>query len=349
MLTVPVPILNFDNGRRQHTHHRSQRRPRQSLRIPISLLPHSETHQGIFTVRNLSSAAEIQEALALSSTHHHVTPLNLSSLASIRATASSLTKRISSGEIPPIRALVLNAAIQQVDGKTYTTDGYESHFAVNYLANFLFVLLMLGSMDKERGRIVCISTALHDSTHWMNRSTFSDGEREMFKNMESVVDGGEDGTDEEKAGMQRYATSKFLLVMFMYALQRRLDSSPTLFKVSIFSLDPGGMGGAELTKRGSAASKFLWTYIMPAIQSWAVYFWPNGFLRTNDKSASDVLRACFDTEVVGRYPKGVFMNGGQIGMASWEARDEGKQGILWDGSVMLVGLGEGDTVLENWK
>ncbi|KAH6701396.1 hypothetical protein BKA61DRAFT_205325 [Leptodontidium sp. MPI-SDFR-AT-0119] len=311
--------------------------------------PHSQTHHGIYTVRNLSSAPKLQEILASASPHHHVIPLDLSSLASVRVTASALKKRISSGEIPPIRTMVLNAAVQQVDGKTYTIDGFESHFAVNYLANFLFVLLMLGTVDSESGRIICISTALHDSFHWMNRSIFLDGEREMFKDMKSVADGGEDGADKEKAGMRRYGTSKLLLVMFMYELQCRLNSSPTLSKISILTLDPGGMGGAELTKRGSATSKFLWTHVMPTVQNWAVYFWPNGILRTNEKSAGDVLKACFDTEDLGECPKALFLNGSEIGQASVEARDEGKQRILWGGSLGLVGLVEGETVLEDWR
>lgn len=109
------------------------------------------------------------------------------------------------------------------------------------------------------------------------------------------------------------------------------------------------MGGAELTKRGSAASKFLWGYIMPAVQSMAVHFWPNGVLRTNVKSAEDVLKACFDTKTIGEYPKAVFLNGSEKANSSLESRDEKKQKTLWVDSLKLVGLKEGDTVLQNWR
>lgn len=55
--------------------------------------------------------------------------------------------------------------MQHVEGKIITVDEFESHFAVNYLANYLFLFMILESTDKERGRIVLISTALYDSYH----------------------------------------------------------------------------------------------------------------------------------------------------------------------------------------
>lgn len=179
--------------------------------------PYGKTYHGIYAVRNPSSAPELQKVLTSASKDHHLIPLDLSSLASIRATAKSLNQRVEAGELPAIRALVLNAAVQQVNGKTVTVDGYESHFAVNYLANFLFVLLVLGSMDREHRRIVMISTAMHDSYHWMNKGKFEEGKKEMYSDTESVAKGGNEDVegDEENAGMRRYATSKMLLVMFM--------------------------------------------------------------------------------------------------------------------------------------
>lgn len=108
------------------------------------------------------------------------------------------------------------------------------------------------------------------------------------------------------------------------------------------------MGGADLVKRGPATTRFLWQNVMPTLQSLSVYFWPNGILRTNTKSAEDLLVACFDTEKFGKYPKAVFINGSELGSSSVESMDEEKQRQLWTDSLRLVGLGEGETVLENW-
>jgi hypothetical protein len=75
--------------------------------------------------------------------------------------------------------------VQHVEGKIITADEFESHFAVNYLANYMLVLMILESTDKEGGRIVMIFTALHDSYHWMSNRTFRAGEKEMFRDIDT--------------------------------------------------------------------------------------------------------------------------------------------------------------------
>jgi hypothetical protein len=106
------------------------------------------------------------------------------------------------------------------------------------------------------------------------------------------------------------------------------------------------MGGAELTKRGSSASKLLWAYVMPVIQNVCVYLWPNGVLRTNTKSARDLVMACFDSQDYGNTSEAIFLNGTDKVMSSKESMNEAKQEQLWKDSVRLLGLREGDTVLK---
>ena len=116
----------------------------------------TSSYKGQFAVRNPSTATSLQAVLAASSSakDHEVITMDLSNLSSVRKAAKEINDRVKSGEILPIRALLLNAALQHVSGQTYTDDGLESNFAVNYLANFLLALLLLPSMDKEAGRIV---------------------------------------------------------------------------------------------------------------------------------------------------------------------------------------------------
>jgi NAD(P)-dependent dehydrogenase (short-subunit alcohol dehydrogenase family) len=302
--------------------------------------PHATQYHTIYAVRNPSKAFSLNTILstAPSSHSHELLPLDLTSLTSIRATATSLNARIAAGEIPPIRALILNAAIQKPDPVTLTQDGYEEIFAVNYLANFLLVLLLLPSMESH-GRIIAISSALHDSEHWMNNSHFPAGKKEMFTSMDQLVRGEDDldGTEEELA-MRRYGRSKCLLIMFMLALQRHLNSSPAYSNISTMSLNPGGMGGAELSKRGPWPKRFMWTYIFPVVQEIAVWWWPNGALRTNSKSAADLL-ALVVREDVG---KGEYWDGGVRGESSGESKDLGKHDLLWKESLRLVGLSEAE-------
>jgi NAD(P)-dependent dehydrogenase (short-subunit alcohol dehydrogenase family) len=199
--------------------------------------PHAQSYDGIYAVRNPSTAHELSKVLSSAKTPHsyELLPIDLSSLDSVRAAAVLLNRRVSAGEIPPIQALILNAAVQHVEGMVVTVNGWESHFAVNYLANFLFVLMILESMDKEQGKIVMISTAMRDSYHWMNSRAFPKGDKEMFTDAETIAHGGDDGeTESEKhnEGMRRYAISKCLLAMFMYVLPfSSLSDHPDIFQV----------------------------------------------------------------------------------------------------------------------
>ncbi|MFF4352877.1 hypothetical protein [Streptomyces sp. NPDC001530] len=63
----------------------------------------------------------------------------LVSLESVRSDATEIRDRLDSGELPPLRGFVGNAGMQYTNGLTETPDSLESTFAVNVLANHLFV------------------------------------------------------------------------------------------------------------------------------------------------------------------------------------------------------------------
>jgi hypothetical protein len=70
------------------------------------------------------------------------------------------------------------------------------------------------------GRIVAISTAMHDSRHWMNSHAFPGREKDIFAEMELGTHGRQDGEtlgEKHTEGVRRYAIIKCSLVMFMFA------------------------------------------------------------------------------------------------------------------------------------
>ncbi|KAJ0385506.1 hypothetical protein COL922a_006257 [Colletotrichum nupharicola] len=79
--------------------------------------------------------------------------LDQSSVASVRRVASDINKRVAAGFMPPIQALVL------------TSDQ-------NQTANFLLCLLLLQSMDKNRGRIIAVRSK-PDSANRLDEETDS--------------------------------------------------------------------------------------------------------------------------------------------------------------------------------
>jgi NAD(P)-dependent dehydrogenase (short-subunit alcohol dehydrogenase family) len=77
--------------------------------------PQAANHTGLFAVRNPSTATTLEKVVSSTSnshSRHEIISLDLSNLASVRAGAKAINERIASGALPPIRALVLNAAIQ---------------------------------------------------------------------------------------------------------------------------------------------------------------------------------------------------------------------------------------------
>ncbi|TVY25107.1 Short-chain dehydrogenase TIC 32-like protein [Lachnellula hyalina] len=319
--------------------------------------PYASSHRGIYMVRNPSSAAALKTVLQNGPRTHasSIIPLDLSSLAAIRERAAEINAKVADGTWEPIRALVLNGAWQEANEKTlrpqtFTKDGFEGHFAVNYLANFLFVLLLLRSMDKEHGRIVLVSSWSHDAYDSRNDSIaiYKDDEyKTLWRDPEALSKGIEYHDNGYKAGMRRYGTSKLLLVMFMYQLQRKLSADPALSKISVLSLDPGAMGGTGLLRDSPAFIRFLTSYLLYYLQPIMVLLKPNGRARTPKKSGYDLLLACFDEKYLGEYPKAVYLGGSEKAIPSLEARDDEKQRKLWVESLKFAAIGEGDTVLKD--
>jgi len=87
-----------------------------------------------------------------------VLPLDLSSLAEVRAFAAGVTDGLD-GE--PIDMLVLNAGAQFMNTTARSADGFELTFAVNHLAHYLLARLLLPAVAQD-GRIVLTTSDTHD-------------------------------------------------------------------------------------------------------------------------------------------------------------------------------------------
>ena len=184
--------------------------------------PQAAAETGLFAVRNASTATILQKIISSTArpgSRHEIVSLDISTLTSVRAGAKAINDRVASGALPPIRALVLNAAVQHLKGQTFTNDGLESNFAVNYLSNFLLVLLLLQSMDKESGRVVLVASWTHDPHDSRNFHVKEDSHKTIFRSVDSLakppIESDKGEWEFLSAGMRRYGMSKTLMVMFM--------------------------------------------------------------------------------------------------------------------------------------
>ena len=309
----------------------------------------SDPCTGLFTVRNtsLENARLLRTTLLKSKKPFTIASLELSSLINVRSFATNINARVASGAIAPIRALVLNAGYMSKFGQRFTEDGYEMTFQVNYLANFLLVLLLLQSMDRDCGRIIFITSWTHDPADAHSRALPL--RKVMWRPVSDLAVSSVLDTkyNKNQAGLRRYAESKLWLMTFMHALQTRLDTIPELQNIGALSVDPGGVFSTGIMREQAwylrGPIRMVLNLLTPCMQ-WA---WPNGVLRTAEKSARDILRACFavDGPVLGKRPKGLYLNGSRLKVSSKESRDVKKQSLLWEGSLKLAGLEEKETAL----
>jgi NAD(P)-dependent dehydrogenase (short-subunit alcohol dehydrogenase family) len=119
---------------------------------------------GIYTVRRADTATNLSKVLQRASSQlhtHDVVALDLSRLSSVREAATDINHRVSKGIMPPIRAVVLNAAYMEWETHSFTTDGFDMSFQCNYLSQWLLTLLILQSMNKN-GRIIIIGSSSHE-------------------------------------------------------------------------------------------------------------------------------------------------------------------------------------------
>lgn len=194
----------------------------------IASTPELAAYHGIYAVRDAETAPALRTALAQRGTQttnpphtHDIISLNLADLSNVRAVAASINTRVAAGEIPPIRALVLNAGYLEFTAQSWTADGFDLTFASNYLGHWLLTVLLLGSMDREDGRIVVVGSESHDPHNPKSKGSF-DGARwlEFMRDgsSESMARGTWSTSEEDPSfngGFRRYGASKFCQAMMM--------------------------------------------------------------------------------------------------------------------------------------
>lgn len=125
-------------------------------------------YYGLYAVRSASSELSAALASAKAGHTHEVLTLDLTSQSSIRRIAAAINARVAAGEIPPIRALVLNAGFQDFGKQQWLkeADGaLDVTFAANYSGHWLLTLLLLQSMDKQMGRVVVVGSQAHECVY----------------------------------------------------------------------------------------------------------------------------------------------------------------------------------------
>jgi NAD(P)-dependent dehydrogenase (short-subunit alcohol dehydrogenase family) len=246
--------------------------------------------------------------------------LDLSSLAEVRSFAAAWAEK----QFPPIQVLLLNAGLQIKNGIAYTVDGFEKTFAVNHIGHALLFGLLMPHLV-ENARVVITSSGTHDPAQktGLPDAKYISAEELAHPSPESV---------KQNDGRQRYASSKLVNVLWMYALHRRLQGLKEN-KWTFLAMDPGLMPGTGLARDYNVVLRFFWLRVMPNILPlMRMLISPN--IHSPQESAEALARLASDPDMEGI--SGKYFEGMSDIKSSEDSYNETKQEDLWAWTVKTV-------------
>jgi len=229
-----------------------------------------------------------------------VQELDLAEQESVRGAAKAL--RSAYGRID---LLINNAGVMYTPWRR-TVDGFESQFATNYLGHFALTGLLLDRLRETEGsRVVSVSSLGH--------------------RIRARIDLDDLGSERGYDRIAAYGRSKLALLMFTYALQRRLAREDTTIAVAAHP----GSANTALFRNAPLPMRLLFMAMSPMFQG------PN-------IGALPVLRAATDPGVIGgEYygPRLCEIRGYPVLVrSSQQSYDLDLQDRLWTESERLTGV-----------
>jgi NAD(P)-dependent dehydrogenase (short-subunit alcohol dehydrogenase family) len=165
-----------------------------------------------------------------------VLPLDLSSLASVRACVAAFKARY-----PKLHVLLNNAGVMAVPEWRATAEGFEYTLGVNYLGHFLLTTLLLDRLRRTAGgsRVINVASAAHlgggaldpskDLSVVLPSSSLSlSSSTTTTESGSSSGGGGGGGRSGDFDPWEAYCKSKLASVLFTQELQRRIDVTGVL-------------------------------------------------------------------------------------------------------------------------
>lgn len=258
-------------------------------------------------------------------------PLDLTTLESVRRFATSVRERLGR---TPIDALVLNAGVIRPDADGRTVDGFETTFAVNHLAHYLLVRLLLPALA-ENGSVVLTASGTHDPATRSGPAPPRHAEAELLAHPER--DPGRDPSA-RRAGQQAYTASKLCTVLTARSLSEQPDVQ--IRRIAVAAYCPGQVFGTGLAKTLSLPLRLAWSVLGTPVG------WPLRQLKhdLNSRTAAGHSLADLALGVV-TPPAGRSYAALRRGRLTWPdpselARRADLAQALWRDSARLVGLGQ---------
>ncbi len=251
-----------------------------------------------------------------------VVPLDLASLVSVREFADAVVKRLGNTRID---LLVLNAGMRGSDADQLSAEGYGLSFAVNHLAHYLLVRLLLPRMA-EHSRLVITSSNMHNPPFEALRPKSFDLEEWAHPTKGGSGD-----------GMRAYSVSKLCNLMTAQSVAR-LDEVKAR-NINVIAFNPGltgGVGGGD----ASALQKALFSVITHTIYPLIGLFRPEFVMNTPEHSGKMLTDVALGTIAPphGRIYISLVKGNVTFPDPSELAQDRASQEQLWRESAVMVGI-----------
>jgi NAD(P)-dependent dehydrogenase (short-subunit alcohol dehydrogenase family) len=251
-------------------------------------------------------------------------PLDLASLASVRAFAAAVAERLGDA---PIDALLLNAGGRRPDVDTRSADGFELTFATNHLAHHALLRLLLPRLA-EGARVVITTSDTHDPAEKTGVPPPHHADARLLAHPEHDARRDASATT---AGLRAYAASKLCNLLTARALA--LSPEAAARQLIVVAYNPGLTPGTRLARDHSWAVRRLAWPLLPLLLPFARFM----------NSLADAGRSLAELASTITPPAGRVYASLRKGRLTWPdpselARDDMVMRQLWDDSVELAGL-----------
>ncbi|MUM19850.1 SDR family NAD(P)-dependent oxidoreductase [Mycobacterium sp. CBMA271] len=207
------------------------------------LLAESGDYHLILLCRNEERRDELVARLGVERVRYVV--CDLSALASIRRAAAEVTEAVSAGELAPVGAVVLNAAIHPGRQAGSTSEGLDATMITNLVGPHLLLALLSPCM-RAATRIVFVGSGAHERQRWWTGLP--------KPAVLALADACKPGA---LAGPQAYVTSKRGTVWLSYACSEHAPDG-----YAVLAYDPGIMPATGITRNMNTLSRWLFRRVL---------------------------------------------------------------------------------------
>lgn len=256
-------------------------------------------------------------------------PLDLAQLDSVRAFATSVREHLGDTRVD---ALVFNAGMVLPDATGRTVDGFETTFAVNHLAHYLLLRLLLPALA-DKAIVVLTTSGTHDPATKAGLAPPRHADPELLAHPESDPDR---DIRPRKAGERAYTASKLCTLLTARSLSGHPDARAR--RLTVVAYCPGQVFGTGLAKDLSFPLRTAWSVLGTPVG------WPLRRLNRNLNSRAAAGNTLADLGLgIATPPEGRTYAALRRARLTWPdpselARSDESARALWRDSARLVGL-----------